>query len=647
MLERTAAGEYGTAVEAICSGLHENNSRISGDESENLTNLVLILGLPEACSNRVIEQTDAKLPPPPRAGFNEPGNASENVEDVDSLAASVLESSGRSRRRLTGSRRSEKSRNGRPAIHVVEARVGGIDAQAFVDEHDSVVVSANHSAGRDNFEDRILRRLLINVAQVPQLPQSDFVNVIQLVGRRQWAAALTVLCTQVHERRLPLDWRRTKAVIEAGEILGIDVRELLAPGKRGGPGGPRRSAAAPDPPPPGSQPHQPSGRGDGEAPADPSLMPFRDVGESRLEPPNRIAVVCVELLLLECERIERPDLRSVLTEARTMLIEDRWDVASECVKEVVRQSAVPSSRDGGFTQACESLADALHPGNQKEREQRLRGLWFELTHSWRQEKDFLPRRREDRGKVTWINKFAASACTIGVLMASLIVPVSHCWVPLPLFLIGCGFSLLLRKLRVHVLVILGGVFSRHPGFQGDRTNASHRAGCRRFSLASRALAATAMSQREGGVSDRERHHGSEAFTCLWARHRGDDVFEIFVVNGKQNHYDHRIIMNWKEATESFLSSGLSSSLRRETRARSTRSSDPAHHWVQCYARLVNPRRIGQEIVTPRSWAEVIATTPGMRREVVDEFFEWVPSPPGHDGSDGASLSINDVPFYGS
>ena len=30
-LERTAAGEYGTAVEAICSGLHENNSRISGD----------------------------------------------------------------------------------------------------------------------------------------------------------------------------------------------------------------------------------------------------------------------------------------------------------------------------------------------------------------------------------------------------------------------------------------------------------------------------------------------------------------------------------------------------------------------------------------------------------------------------------------
>mgnify|MGYP000869207174 CR=1 FL=1 len=94
--------------------------------------------------------------------------------------------------------------------------MGGIDAQAFVDEHDSVVVSANHSAGRDNFEDRILRRLLINATQVPQLPQSDFVNVIQLVGRRQWAAALTVLCTQVHERRLPLDWRRTKAVIEAG-----------------------------------------------------------------------------------------------------------------------------------------------------------------------------------------------------------------------------------------------------------------------------------------------------------------------------------------------------------------------------------------------------------------------------------------------
>ena len=256
-LERTAAGEYGTAVEAICSGLHENNSRISGGESENLTNLVLTLGLPEACSNRVIEQTDAKLPPPPRAGFNEPGNASENVEDVDSLAASVLESSGRSRRRLTGSRRGKKSRNGRPAIHVVEARVGGIDAQAFVDEHDSVVVSANHSAGRDSFEDRILRRLLINAAQVPQLPQSDFVNVIQLVGRRQWAAALTVLCTQVHERRLPLNWRRTKAVIEAGEILGIDVRELLAPGKRGGPGGPKRSAAAPDPPPPGPQPHQP------------------------------------------------------------------------------------------------------------------------------------------------------------------------------------------------------------------------------------------------------------------------------------------------------------------------------------------------------------------------------------------------------
>ena len=72
--------------------------------------------------------------------------------------------------------------------------------------------------------------------------------------------------------------------------------------------------------------------------------------------------------------------------------------------------------------------------------------------------------------------------------------------------------------------------------------------------------------------------------------------------------------------------------------------------VQCYARLVNPRRIGQEIVTPRSWAEVVATTFGMRREVVDEFFEWVPSPtspPGHDGSDGASLFIDDAPFYGS
>ena len=152
------------------------------------------------------------------------------------------------------------------------------------------------------------------------------------------------------------------------------------------------------------------------------------------------------------------------------------------------------------------------------------------------------------------------------------------------------------------------------------------------------------------MSDRERRHGGEAFTCLWARHRGDDVFEVFVVNGEQNHYNHWIIMNWKEATESFLSSSLSSSLRRETRARSTRSGDPAHHWVQCYARLVNPRRIGQEIVTPRSWAEVVDTTPGMRRKVVDEFFEWVPSPtspPGHDGSDGASLLINDVPFHGS
>ena len=109
-LGRTAAGEYGTAVEAICSGLHENNSRISGGESENLTNLVLALGLPEACSNRVIEQTDAKLPPPPRAGFNEPGNASENVEDVDSLAASVLESSGRpveDSRALAGARNRE------------------------------------------------------------------------------------------------------------------------------------------------------------------------------------------------------------------------------------------------------------------------------------------------------------------------------------------------------------------------------------------------------------------------------------------------------------------------------------------------------------------------------------------------------------
>lgn len=650
-LERTAAGEYGTAVEAICSGLHENNSRISGGESENLTNLVLTLGLPEACSNRVIEQTDAKLPPPPRAGFNEPGSASENVEDVDSLAASVLESSGRSRRRLTGSRRSEKSRNGRPAIYVVEARVGGIDAQAFVDEHDSVVVSANHSAGRDNFEDRILRRLLINAAQVPQLPQSDFVNVIQLVGRRQWAAALTVLCTQVHERRLPFDWRRTKAVIEAGEILGIDVRGLLAPGKRGGPGGPRRSAAAPDPPPPGPQSHQPSGRGDGESPADSPPMPFRDVGEPRLEPPNRIAVVCVELLLLESERIERPDLHPVLTEARTMLTEDRWDVASECVKEVARQSAVPSSRNGGFTQACESLADALHPGNQKEREQRLRGLWFELTHSWRRENDFLPRGREDRGKVTWINKFAASACLFGALLVSLIVPASHCWIPLPFFLIGCGFSLLLRKLRVHVLVILGVVFLLAIlAFKVTEPMPRIVQSTGVFPWLLGALAATAMSQREGGVSDWKRPHGSEAFTCLWARHRGDDVFEFFVVNGKQNHYNHRIIMNWKEATEPFLSSGLSSSLRRETRVRSTRSSDPAHHWVQCYARLVNPRRIGQEIVTPRSWAEVVATTFGMRREVVDEFFEWVPSPtspPGHDGSDGASLFIDDAPFYGS
>ena len=236
-------------------------------------------------------------------------------------------------------------------------------------------------------------------------------------------------------------------------------------------------------------------------------------------------------------------------------------------------------------------------------------------------------------------------------MASLIVPASHCWIPLPLFLIGCGFSLLLRKLRVHVLVILGVVFLLAIlAFKVTEPMPRIVQSASVFPWLLGALAATAMSQREGGVSDRERHHGSEAFTCLWARHRGDDVFEIFVVNGKQNHYDHRIIMNWKEATESFLSSGLSSSLRRETRARSTRSGDPAHHWVQCYARLVNPRRIGQEIVTPRSWAEVVATTFGMRREVVDGFFEWVPSPtspPGHDGSDGASLFIDDVPFYGS
>lgn len=242
-------------------------------------------------------------------------------------------------------------------------------------------------------------------------------------------------------------------------------------------------------------------------------MPFRDVGEPRLEPPNRIAVVCVELLLLECERIERPDLRSVLTEARTMLTEDRWDGASERVKEVARQSAAPSSRDGGFTQACESLADALHSGNQKEREQCLRGLWFELTHSWRQEKDFLPRRREERGKVTWINKFAASACLIGALLVSLIVPASHCWIPLPLFLIGCGFSLLLRKLRVHVLVILGGVFLLAIlAFKVTEPMPRIVQGTGVFPWLLGALAATAMSQREGGVSDRERHHGTVATT---------------------------------------------------------------------------------------------------------------------------------------
>ena len=109
-LRDTAADEYGTAVEAICSRLRENDSRIFGEESENLTKLVLALDLPGVCSNQVAEQTDAKLPPPPRVGFNESGSACENVEDVDSLAASVLESSGRpveDSRALAGARNRE------------------------------------------------------------------------------------------------------------------------------------------------------------------------------------------------------------------------------------------------------------------------------------------------------------------------------------------------------------------------------------------------------------------------------------------------------------------------------------------------------------------------------------------------------------
>lgn len=150
-------------------------------------------------------------------------------EDVDACVEVMLEDGLTDflKRQLTGRAGQAYARNGTGVLYWVTATMPREYVSVIADLGRGVVVSGNRVLIDQSATGRRARNLMLQVARNRGLPHEDFAVVLQLLGNGEWATALTVLCTQLHECGATVSPHELEALHAVDHLLGTSTNPLL------------------------------------------------------------------------------------------------------------------------------------------------------------------------------------------------------------------------------------------------------------------------------------------------------------------------------------------------------------------------------------------------------------------------------------
>lgn len=235
-LDLIAYGEYGIALELVCTQIDEHDSLPSPEELEALRDLGLMLDVDVDGFFRFLGRPDETIPGEYLVWTDWecqnillPEGWTQEAADVFIPTMIRFAFLRNECTRLTGGSWGRWPRNGTPPLHWIIAYPEHMEIDIVADLHHRRVVTRNRMFLPDTLYERRARHLLLQAAKIPDLEYRDFAPVLKLVGAGEWEVALTVLCTQLCETRAPLGPDDLAAIHAAGEHLRIDTGALLTP----------------------------------------------------------------------------------------------------------------------------------------------------------------------------------------------------------------------------------------------------------------------------------------------------------------------------------------------------------------------------------------------------------------------------------
>lgn len=237
-LDLIAYGEYGIALELVCTQIDEHDSLPSPEELEALRDLGLRLGVDVDGFFRFLGRPDETIPEEylvwtdwecRSTAFPEQWSQ----QDANAFISTMLRSpvTRDERMRITGRPPWLRPRNGTPPLYWIRThcKQGPVCLAADLRRQHRQTVTRNRVLLPDTAHERQARRLLLQTAKISHQAYWGFVPIMELIGAGEWEVALMVLCTQLCDTRAALRPEDLATIHAAGEHLCIDTDALLAP----------------------------------------------------------------------------------------------------------------------------------------------------------------------------------------------------------------------------------------------------------------------------------------------------------------------------------------------------------------------------------------------------------------------------------
>lgn len=262
---------------------------------------------------------------------------------------------------------------------------------------------------------------------------------------------------------------------------------------------------------------------------------------------------------------------------------------------------------------------------------KLISLWFDMVHGWR--------KKSSKGvpSVPDLSKFMVIewVFTIGLFIAGVIVPT--------LKSNSGGFYLVIPA--VYFLLILvanaaGGLIKNASyrffiyfwvvnglGFIPVSMLQDHISRWILWSWSGGVIVGVLIGNHLAYTRSRRMATKHGPFGCLWARHQEKNKYEFLMIKTDGTLAWHYQTTGWFKHINPVLGVDLTMDYRFKLRQLGFESR-PCGGWFPCYPALIATRMVGLRRRNPVDWNEAHHNTPGLTKELIDQFFAQTPTPLG-------------------